>query len=532
MKNLVYAFLCVFWSFGVNAQLVNDGASIVIEDGATLFVESDVQNNTVGANVGSIDIQGTGIMEVQGDLTNAGNITMAANSKLIFSGAASTNVTSGGATFSKVEMNKSAGQTISLQDAMIISGDLNFVADDNKVILGANNLTFGTGATITSADNNEYIQADGTGVVSKEMNANGTFKFEIGDAGAYSPLDANISGTGYAAGAKVDVNVVASAHTSIPSQATDYISRYWNVDQTGITGYNNMLTGTYAASDVTGDATKVKGAFYNGMDWTYGTGGTNTVSYTTTGNGDLTGTNSFGKVNLKVFLDGPFTGGAMTSNLNTLGLIPLTSPYSDGVTVTSIPANVVDWIWLETRNDATPSMVEGGSSAFLKSDGSVVGLDGTSNPIIKDANTTGYLVVDHRNHLAVSTAASIALDGSAGLQDFSSPAYSTYGSNGLKNNGGVMTMWPGDANQNSSINYQGANNDSGAIKNGVLGNPGNIFNILSYSYSAYSPLDINLDGNIKYSGSNNDNATIKNTILGHPSNIFGILTFTIYEQTP
>jgi len=153
MKNIIYTFLSLLFTISVNAQLINDGASIIVEDGATLFIEGALQNNLTG----SIDVQGTGIIEVEGDVTIAptSTVTMSNTAKLILSGANASNVTSGGATFTNVEMDKTA-QNVTLMDQMRISTDLNFVGDNNKIILGDNNLVFAPAATITSADDRYY----------------------------------------------------------------------------------------------------------------------------------------------------------------------------------------------------------------------------------------------------------------------------------------------------------------------------------------------------------------------------------------
>jgi len=538
MKNIIYTFLSMLFAFSASAQLINDGASIIVEDGATLFIEGSLQNNT-----GSINIQGTGIVEVEGDVTiaPASTVTMSNTAKVILSGANASNVTSGGATFTNVEMDKTSNN-VTLMDQMRISLDLDFVGNNNKIIIGDNNLVFAPNATITSADANEYIIADGnanTGVVSKELTANEVFVFEIGDATNYTPLDADITGTGYAS-ATVDVNVVPMVQPNVPGEATDYISRYWNVDQTGITDYSTDLKGTYVAGDLTGTAADAKGAHYGsvGTDWTYdgAATGASTVLGTVAESGDFTGTNSFGKVALKIMLDGAFSGGTMSNTLNTMGLLPTTSPYGGGETVAAgfFAANtdIVDWIEFETRNTATPATIEGSGVGFVKTDGSVVALDGVSNPFLLNAASTGYVVINHRNHLSICTGASIALDGSAALQDFTSSGYSAYGSNGLRNNGGTMTMWAGDLNGDGTIKYQGTDNDNTILKNDILGQAGNLFNILTYSYSEYSNLDATLDGDIKYQGSNNDNTIVKNNVLAYPSNLFNILTFTFDQQIP
>jgi len=490
MKNIIYTFLSLLFAFSASAQLINDGASIIVEDGATLFIEGSLQNNLAG----SINIQGTGIVEVEGDVTIAptSTVTMSNTAKVILSGANASNITSGGATFTNVEMDKTSNN-VTLMDQMRISSDLNFVGNNNKVIIGDNNLVFAPGATITSADENEYIIADGnanTGVVSKELTANEVFVFEIGDATNYTPLDADITGTGYSS-AFVDVNVVPMVQPNVPGEATDYISRYWNVDQSGITDYSTDLEGTYIAGDRTGVAADTKGAHYGSTSgWTYdgAAAGANTVLGTVAESGDFTGTNSFGKVGLTVFLQGAYSGGTMTTSLNSL--LPLTSPYDASISVASIPANVTDWIELEVRDATTPSTILTTHSAFLRNDGVVLSLDGTPNPLLLNAPSSGYIGINHRNHLSVNTSTAINL-GSVGFDthNFSSSLAQAYDNPAITNNdamaslgGGVFGLIRGDANGSNGINVI----DAAITRNGSSPIQSNV----------YLGIDVNMSGGV------------------------------------
>ena len=491
MKNIFFTILSFLFAISANAQLINDGASIIVEDGATLFIEGSLQNNLTG----SIDIQGTGIVEVEGDVTIAptSTVTMSNTAKIILSGANASNVTSGGATFTNVEMDKTSNN-VSLLDEMRISTDLNFVGNNNKVLIGNNDLVFAPSATITSADDNEYIVADGdatTGVVSKELSADEVFKFEIGDATNYTPLDADITGTGYSS-ATVDVNVVPMDQPNKPTEATDFISRYWNVDQSGVTDYSADLTGTYVVGDLTGTAGDVKGAHYGSAStaWTYD--GAAAAAFSAIGtvaeSGDFTGTNSFGKVGLTVFLQGAYSGGTMTTGLTSV--LPLTSPYDGSVSVASIPANVTDWIEIEIRDAASPSTVLSTQSAFLRNDGVVLSLDGVANPLLLNAPATGYIGINHRNHLSVNTAsalnfASVGFD----THDFSSSLAQAYDNPAIVNNdamvdlgGGTFGLFRGDANGNNTINVI----DAAITRNGSV----------PIQTGIYLGIDVNMNGSV------------------------------------
>ena len=142
--------------------------------------------------------------------------------------------------------------------------------------------------------------------------------------------------------------------------------------------------------------------------------------------------------NIKAFLEGPYSGsGEMTTTLNTNSLIPLNSndAYSTATysytasTVDSIPnSDIVDWVLVELRETASGTKV-GTRAAFIKNDGTIVDTDGSS-PVTFTGLSDGdyYVVIRHRNHLAIMSASAIPLSSSSALYDFStsqSQAYTT-----------------------------------------------------------------------------------------------------------
>jgi hypothetical protein len=183
---------------------------------------------------------------------------------------------------------------------------------------------------------------------------------------------------------------------------------------------------------------------------------------------------------IKVFLEGPFNGTDMDINLKTNNLIPLTSPYSeDARTVTSIPANIVDWVLVELRETSNGAAVTS-KSAFLRNDGKIVADDGTSKITLNKAPGDYYIVVKHRNHLAVMSTNKVTLPNST-VYDFTSSANQSYGTNGIKDLGGKFGLYGGDSDEsgiitnadkdpiNTNLNangyYNGDTNFSGIVTN-------------------------------------------------------------------
>lgn len=401
-------------SVTIHAQFINNGATVTIQSGATLRIETDFINN-------SGTVTNNGVLEVKEDFTNAAaaTFTSAVGSTVKFIGDTPSTVTSNGDAFHHVSMEKTA-ENITLADAMSVAGTLTFTNDNNKVILGANNLTIQDGGSIASADDNEYVVANDAGSLIKGLSANGTITHEIGDASNYTPLSSAVTGSAYASatlGARVYTGSLQAKYTD----ATDYINREWQIVASGITDYTNIMTGTYVAGDATGTQSLIKGSTYHTADWHFD-GSNNAalqvIASTTTSDVKLSGQNFFGRANLKAYLQGPYSSstGLMTTLLNSttpanniLELYATTSPYTDASA--SVPAGfflanptIVDWVKLEFRDPNAPSTPTSFKiSAFIKNNGDIVGLDGTSLPKIKDVLPTSVVVLSHRNHLPIRT---------------------------------------------------------------------------------------------------------------------------------
>jgi hypothetical protein len=169
----------------------------------------------------------------------------------------------------------------------------------------------------------------------------------------------------------------------------------------------------------------------------------------------------FAMVNTKVWLEGAFSAGSMSTALRTAGYIPTSQPYNTAPwnytgseNVTSIPADVVDWVLVELRTGTAASTKVATRAAFVKNDGSVVDLNGTST-LGFSGRAAGhyYIVIRQRNHLAVMSAGAVALSASSSLYDFTTGSGQYYGGvNAAKDLGsGVWGMIAGDVDGNGGI---------------------------------------------------------------------------------
>jgi hypothetical protein len=193
-------------------------------------------------------------------------------------------------------------------------------------------------------------------------------------------------------------------------------------------------------------------------------------------------------LDMKVFLEGPFGTTNMSKQLSE---IPLTQPYNTAPwnytgteSVTSIPnSNIVDWVLVELRDatnaaSATSATVKSRQAAFILSDGSVVDVDGSSNLIFtNDITQQLFVVVYHRNHIAVMSALPLTGSGGTYSYDFSSGQAQAYGGNiGHKEIAtGIWGMVCGDGNSDNAVNSNDKTN--WMIQAGLQGYLGSNFNL-------------------------------------------------------
>jgi len=139
----------------------------------------------------------------------------------------------------------------------------------------------------------------------------------------------------------------------------------------------------------------------------------------------------------------------MGTELQDRGYLPTTSPYEDGRVVNPLPADVVDWVYVELRKEVDGAAV-GGRSAFVRSDGVLMDDDGSAVVAVAGpAAGDYYVVVRHRNHLSVMSASPLSVSAGGSTQyDFTIGQEKAYGTEPMKDLGdGRFGMVGGDAAQ-------------------------------------------------------------------------------------
>ena len=534
MRNINFFLLFILLAPEANAQFINNGATVTIQAGATLRVETDFQNNGTGT------ITNNGTLEVEGNFTNAATAVLTpAVGTVKFIGTANSNLDAGGDALHQIELAKTTTSgKVTLLSPLSMSGNLSFTGTgNNRMFLGSHNLTLtGSAATVSAATNhstNGWVVTDKTGAGTGSMikavaSGTSTKNMEVGDDVNYTPVSMTVNAS---AAGTMQARVITNAGTLTAkyADASDFINREWVISGTNIT--SNTLTGTYVVADVSGTQSLVKGATYVSSDWKFdgSAGSGNTIGASTTQSSvRLSGLNFFGKANLKAYLAGALPSGTtMTTSLATV--IPLTTPYTaspwsaPSVTASSIPANTTDWILVEVRDAATPATVISQTSAFLKNDGTVVSYDGTALRL-KNATSNAHIALRHRNHLAIRTVSALDLVNPPALKDFSAGTAEAYTNTTITTNanmrqiGSVYALWGGNANGNTAVRYSGPANDNSALLL-ALGN--NSTNVIGTTASpVYNNADMNLNGVVRYSGPANDNSVILLNLNNNSTNVY------------
>jgi hypothetical protein len=159
----------------------------------------------------------------------------------------------------------------------------------------------------------------------------------------------------------------------------------------------------------------------------------------------------------------PFNSGVMNTMLSSANRIPLTNPYNESPwnysgseSVQTIPSGIVDWVLIELRRDTSAASAFSRRAAFIKNNGNIVDLDGTSLvsfPGVTSGNY--YVIITHRNHISAMSANKISLSESSPLYDFTTSPSKAFGNDLADLGNGKFGMYAGDgdAKDNSVLNY-------------------------------------------------------------------------------
>ena len=167
-------------------------------------------------------------------------------------------------------------------------------------------------------------------------------------------------------------------------------------------------------------------------------------------------------VRIRVFLQGPFDAATLRMNTLLRSTGVLGARFGEG----RAPFQAVDSITIEIRNAAAAASatVRRHAPAWLCADGMVRRFaDTTATEISFDSARTGvyFMVIRHRNHLAVMSGIGLALSATPAEYDFSTGQVRAYGMNPMKGlgpgGGAPFGLYAADGNANGAINAADVN---------------------------------------------------------------------------
>lgn len=165
---------------------------------------------------------------------------------------------------------------------------------------------------------------------------------------------------------------------------------------------------------------------------------------------------------LKLYLAGAYDNAtqAMHTNLRSNGLLPSEQPYNVAPWnynttqhANSLSVETVDWVLVELRSAANPNTVVAQKAALLYRNGLLHNTDGTLGVSFGTGIAAGnyYVSVKHRNHLAIMSAAPIALPNNTPY-DLSSSSTMAMGVGQLQQLSPIVwALPPADINHNGVV---------------------------------------------------------------------------------
>ncbi|MEZ5199277.1 MAG: hypothetical protein R2764_23715 [Bacteroidales bacterium] len=172
---------------------------------------------------------------------------------------------------------------------------------------------------------------------------------------------------------------------------------------------------------------------------------------------------------INVFLEGPFEGTGMNTELFDQGVMATGQPfnvdpwnYDGGEMLSAQPgAGVVDWVYLEFRetdgdaSTATPDKFLDHQAAVVLANGMIVQPDGSS-PVLYTGDITQnlFVIVYHRNHLAVMSSSALVETNGYFVYDFTDDITKAYLDGQKAIGGGFYGMIGGDSDASGIVDTE------------------------------------------------------------------------------
>lgn len=298
---LLVLLICSVASLG--QLIITPGTTLYIASGSTLYSSQNMVINS-GA---TLNVQGTVVLLK--DFTNQNPTDNSVGSGTLFFNGSNTQNITGQNIIQSLTLSNSMGATLSGHTR--VNGVLTLT--NGRLNLGAYNLLMGPSSSVGGSPSaSKMVVPTGSGQLRKEFAAAGAFTFPVGDATGtieYSPAVVTFTAGTFSPGNYVGVSLVDNQY---PGTAISYLTRYWNISTSGISGYAGSVSLSYLASDVVGIETDIFSTKVNTLPF---------VTY-----------NAANTVSKKIFADGLSSFGTFTGNLGSAGPPPIRSLQNKNIT--------------------------------------------------------------------------------------------------------------------------------------------------------------------------------------------------------
>lgn len=250
---------------GLFNQPLGIAKNLTIDTGSSLFMDYGLNDNKAGRLTIGGDFVNEGNLTLGdafgGDLYLAGNWkktgTFNPNNRAVFFNGSANQTIRGTTTFDYLTIDNSAGVT--LANNVVNNLTLDFL--NGKLTLGANDLTIGSGGTITNATIAKYVVTNSTGQLKRTVGGTDTV-FPVGNS-AYNPITFKNSGTSDIYGVRVADVAPAAAN---PSKT---VTRQWITTEAVANGSNLSVVAQYNSGETGGNFAGGNPyiGFYNGSSW-------------------------------------------------------------------------------------------------------------------------------------------------------------------------------------------------------------------------------------------------------------------------
>ena len=238
---------------GITGLSTTNFNNLIVNPGSSLTINGNTSVNNLSINSGTL-ICGNNKMSVSGSFTNNGNYTdKGTNSSGIGLTGTSPQQVSGTGSFGWLELNNASGailnNNITLNESLTMtSGILNI--QQNLLTLQQNSNIY---ANVTPFSVNKMITTNAvlgnTGINKFFTTTPQTFVYPIGTSGKYTPAILTVTASGYVG--SVRINPVNTTQPTV-LDPTNALKFYWDIQSSGISGFQGTMTLHYLSSDVVG----------------------------------------------------------------------------------------------------------------------------------------------------------------------------------------------------------------------------------------------------------------------------------------